>query len=32
MTITVNPAKAGPVFDPDVIVNGKRAIDVAWKA
>jgi site-specific DNA recombinase len=33
MTITVNPVGkvTGPKFDPDRIVNGKRAVDVTWK-
>ena len=33
MTITINPVGKGTarVFDPDAIINGKRAIDVVWK-
>ena len=33
MIITVNPVgrATGPKFDPDRIVNGKRAVDVTWK-
>jgi DNA invertase Pin-like site-specific DNA recombinase len=31
MIITINPAKRGPVWDPDAIVNGKRAVDVVWR-
>jgi hypothetical protein len=33
VTITVNPVGKGTarVFDPDAIVNGRRAVDVAWK-
>jgi hypothetical protein len=33
MTITVNPVGkgTGPVFNPDAIVNGSRAVDVVWK-
>jgi hypothetical protein len=33
VTITVNPVGKGTarVFDPDAIVNGRRAVDVVWK-
>jgi DNA invertase Pin-like site-specific DNA recombinase len=32
MIITINPVGKGtPVFDPDAVVNGKRAVDVVWK-